>query len=127
RFFFQAEDGIRDFHVTGVQTCALPILPVVRGARLSSDDRLRRALIQAIMCQGRVDIPALERAHGITFNDYFAAELTGLLPLAEDGLLSIAPDALEVSPRGRLFLRNIAMVFDAYLTAAEPGRFSKPI
>src|SRR5690606_39410870 len=25
RFFFQAEDGIRDFHVTGVQTCALPI------------------------------------------------------------------------------------------------------
>src|SRR5690606_41075221 len=28
-FFFQAEDGIRDFHVTGVQTCALPILPWV--------------------------------------------------------------------------------------------------
>src|SRR5690606_18360156 len=26
-FFFQAEDGIRDFHVTGVQTCALPIWP----------------------------------------------------------------------------------------------------
>src|SRR5690606_39951531 len=26
--FFQAEDGIRDFHVTGVQTCALPISPV---------------------------------------------------------------------------------------------------
>lgn len=102
-------------------------LPVVRGARLSSDDRLRRALIQAIMCQGRVDIPALERTHGIAFNDYFAAELTRLLPLAEDGLLSIAPDALEVSPRGRLFLRNIAMVFDAYLNAAEPGRFSKAI
>lgn len=102
-------------------------LPVVRGARLSGDDRLRRALIQAIMCQGRVDIPALERAHGITFNDYFAAELTRLLPLAEDGLLSIASDALEVSPRGRLFLRNIAMVFDAYLNATEPGRFSKAI
>src|SRR5690606_39478378 len=34
-FFFQAEDGIRDFHVTGVQTCALPILAVAllqRGA-----------------------------------------------------------------------------------------------
>src|SRR5690606_39933170 len=28
-FFFQAEDGIRDFHVTGVQTCALPILPLL--------------------------------------------------------------------------------------------------
>src|SRR5690606_39351186 len=41
-FFFQAEDGIRDFHVTGVQTCALPILvtvplvipPVVGGVAL---------------------------------------------------------------------------------------------
>src|SRR5690606_39374917 len=29
-FFFQAEDGIRDFHVTGVQTCALPILAMMR-------------------------------------------------------------------------------------------------
>src|SRR5690606_40349706 len=33
-FFFQAEDGIRDFHVTGVQTCALPILSLaVRSSR----------------------------------------------------------------------------------------------
>src|SRR5690606_40225175 len=31
-FFFQAEDGIRDFHVTGVQTCALPILANVKEA-----------------------------------------------------------------------------------------------
>src|SRR5690606_40139607 len=29
-FFFQAEDGIRDFHVTGIQTCALPIYMAVR-------------------------------------------------------------------------------------------------
>src|SRR5690606_39534245 len=33
-FFFQAEDGIRDFHVTGVQTCALPISPAPAAARL---------------------------------------------------------------------------------------------
>src|SRR5690606_42008700 len=32
-FFFQAEDGIRDFHVTGVQTCALPIWRVAEAAR----------------------------------------------------------------------------------------------
>src|SRR5690606_40977482 len=37
-FFFQAEDGIRDFHVTGVQTCALPILAVFddTGKRLTA-------------------------------------------------------------------------------------------
>src|SRR5690606_41037213 len=33
-FFFQAEDGIRDFHVTGVQTCALPILARALGVQL---------------------------------------------------------------------------------------------
>src|SRR5690606_40651870 len=39
-FFFQAEDGIRDFHVTGVQTCALPISD--RGLRRGAADGLRR-------------------------------------------------------------------------------------
>src|SRR5690606_26184914 len=33
-FFFQAEDGIRDFHVTGVQTCALPISMLTVGLRM---------------------------------------------------------------------------------------------
>src|SRR5690606_40882253 len=36
-FFFQAEDGIRDFHVTGVQTCALPIWPQSSGAGSGGD------------------------------------------------------------------------------------------
>src|SRR6266700_6289568 len=33
-FFFQAEDGIRDFHVTGVQTCALPISATISSTRI---------------------------------------------------------------------------------------------
>src|SRR5439155_11657988 len=37
-FFFQAEDGIRDGHVTGVQTCALPILSVKTSSQFYSDD-----------------------------------------------------------------------------------------
>src|SRR5690606_10911038 len=40
-FFFQAEDGIRDFHVTGVQTCALPIYEGIRYAH----DRKRKVLL----------------------------------------------------------------------------------
>src|SRR5690606_40182665 len=42
-FFFQAEDGIRDFHVTGVQTCALPILKRRRSRRRSGSFQLRAA------------------------------------------------------------------------------------
>src|SRR6266850_4073375 len=43
-FFFQAEDGIRDYKVTGVQTCALPILPRLRRRRAL--DRHRRPAVQ---------------------------------------------------------------------------------
>src|SRR5690606_39502693 len=43
-FFFQAEDGIRDFHVTGVQTCALPIYPEFR--RLMAEFRDGLVLFQ---------------------------------------------------------------------------------
>src|SRR5690606_41579637 len=56
-FFFQAEDGIRDFHVTGVQTCALPISPVIQHAdTLYADIRIEP--------NGRFPIPpvAEERA-----------------------------------------------------------------
>ncbi len=102
-------------------------LAVVRGTRLSADDLLRRELIQGIMCQGQIDIPALERKHGIRFAEYFAKELPKLDPLAEDGLLTLSPDAIAVTARGRLFLRNIAMVSDAYLTPADPQRYSRAI
>src|SRR2546427_2941404 len=43
-FFFQAEDGIRDLTVTGVQTCALPISRVTRGAVMSFMHKLSKRL-----------------------------------------------------------------------------------
>src|SRR5690606_41056955 len=52
-FFFQAEDGIRDFHVTGVQTCALPIFTSTRAAmrRLGRNwQRLHRLVYLAGLC-----------------------------------------------------------------------------
>src|SRR5690606_40837119 len=43
-FFFQAEDGIRDFHVTGVQTCALPILVMLAEQGLVDPGSARKIL-----------------------------------------------------------------------------------
>ena len=86
-----------------------------RGIRLSADDLLRRDLIGALMCGDRVEKQVIERAHGIDFDAYFAPELERLAPMVRDGLLAIDPDALELSFLGRMFVRNIAMVFDAYL------------
>ena len=105
-------------------------LPVFRGMRLDQDDQLRADLIQQLMCQGEIPMRALERRHGIDFNDYFADALAKLQPLIADGLARIEPDRITVTSRGRLLLRNIAMCFDRYLdqpvTDAQP-RFSRAI
>src|SRR5690606_12738162 len=47
-FFFQAEDGIRDFHVTGVQTCALPIF-VVGGEEPAFEEALLMAVVTGVI------------------------------------------------------------------------------
>ena len=52
--------------------------PVERGVALTRDDLLRRSVIMALMCQGRVDFESIELAHLIDFGTYFQAELASL-------------------------------------------------
>ncbi|MCE8035060.1 MAG: oxygen-independent coproporphyrinogen III oxidase [Halomonas sp.] len=101
-------------------------LPVMRGYRLNDDDRLRRDVINALMCHGRIDFADIEVRHDIVFRDYFADALGQLEEMQADGLLSIDAAAIEVLPAGRLMMRNMAMAFDAYLTPNE-GRFSRTV
>ncbi|MBO9539906.1 oxygen-independent coproporphyrinogen III oxidase [bacterium] len=104
-------------------------LPASRGMRLSADDRLRRDVINRLIGHCYLDKAELETLHGIEFDAYFGAELEKLQPLAEDGLLTIETDALKVTPRGQLLLRNICMAFDAYLGEQVPGtrKFSRTL
>lgn len=103
-------------------------LPAFRGWRLSADDALRREVIHALMCHGAVSFAAIEAHHAIAFADHFAVELTALEPLAADGLVTIAPDAIAVTARGRLLVRTVAMVFDRYLREQrERARYSRVI
>jgi oxygen-independent coproporphyrinogen-3 oxidase len=91
-------------------------LPTARGLALSFDDRLRRELLQQLYGHGEVDIPALEENFGIDFASYFADELSRLESLAADGLVEIGPESLRLTPLlGRLLVRVVAAVFDAYL------------
>jgi len=90
-------------------------LPVERGCLLSEDDIIRQRVIGDLMCRDRVDKRAIEREMEIVFDDYFRDELPELAPMIADELLSVTDDALEITFSGRLFVRNIAMVFDAYL------------
>jgi oxygen-independent coproporphyrinogen-3 oxidase len=104
-------------------------LPVVRGVRLTHDDLLRREVIMDLMCQGRLDFAAIERAHGVRVAQYFAEEMRQLSQHAADGLLEIDPDAITVTPKGWYLVRAIAMVFDGHLRrdVRPPERFSRVV
>ncbi|MBI3369214.1 MAG: coproporphyrinogen III oxidase, partial [Burkholderiales bacterium] len=76
---------------------------------------LRRAVIMALMCQGRVDFEAIELAHLIKMRDYFASELEQLAPLVDAGLVQLEPDAIQVTAAGWYVVRAVAALFDRYL------------
>ena len=104
--------------------------PIERGCLLDSDDLLRRDVITELMCNGRVEFAPIEKKHGIRFAERFRAELVELRAPdgpAADGLLAIHRDRLELTEVGRLFVRNVAMVFDRHLDRAAANTFSRTV
>jgi len=100
----------------------------VRGLALSRDDLLRRAVIMALMCQGRVDFEAVGLAHLIEFKSYFEPELERLREFEAMGLLRLSAGSIEVSDSGWYLVRAIAMQFDKHLQQdRDRVRFSKII
>jgi oxygen-independent coproporphyrinogen-3 oxidase len=104
-------------------------LAVFRGVSLTDDDRLRRAVINQLICHFELDTVDFSARHGIDFLGYFAAEWKALEGMREDGLLSLDRQGLQVLPAGRLLIRNICMVFDYYLNSQDDAkiRYSKVI
>ena len=103
-------------------------LPIWRGLTLGTEDRLRRSIIESIMCQGELRYAKYEQRFGIEFEQHFMPEIRALEPLEKDQLIEMDPEGFTVTPAGRLLLRNIAMLFDEYLNRADqPQRFSKVI
>lgn len=92
-------------------------LATCRGLVLSAEDRLRREIILRLMCDFRLDFAAIEANFRVDVERRFASELAALVPLVDDGLVERHPGRLEVTPAGRLLVRNVAMVFDAYLAS----------
>jgi oxygen-independent coproporphyrinogen-3 oxidase len=79
------------------------------------------------MCDLSLDFAALSRALGLDFSTYFAKELASLEDLAGDGLLEHSTTGLTVTDLGRLFIRNIAMRFDAHLAKETERRYSRTV
>lgn len=100
--------------------------PTERGFRLSDDDLLRREVIMDLSSHFELDKRAVETRFGLSFDETFAASLEALKPMEDDGLVTLEKDRITVTPRGRLFVRNACMTFDAYL-AKGPRVFSRTV
>lgn len=105
--------------------------PIERGVSLSHDDLIRRAVIMELMCQFQLSKDAIETKYNLSFeadfDTYFAAEHGELERLAEDGLVTLSPNRIEVTPAGRLLIRNIAAVFDTYLNRRKFDGYSQSV
>jgi len=88
-----------------------------RGWRLSDDDRIRQRAILSLMCNFILEFAALDRAFKIDSKTYFALELAALKPFIADGLVMVTDAGVTVLRCGKVFVRNVAMIFDAYLRA----------
>ncbi len=103
-------------------------LPIMRGVELSADDLLRRAVIGALMCHFAVAKESFATAYLIDFDRYFENELKDLRELEQVGLVELENGTILVTPKGRLLVRNVAMVFDRYFRQdRERRRYSRVI
>ena len=103
-------------------------LPIMRGLELSADDLLRRDIIQALMCHFALSKESFEIAYLIDFDSYFEQELTELKTYQGYGLVKLDNGWITVTPKGRLLVRNIGMIFDKYLRINQERKmYSKVI
>lgn len=101
--------------------------PIERGYVLTKEDVVRRKVIMRLMCDLELDYAAMSKQAGVDVAEHFAAEISSLDDLETDGLVERSAAGLKVTEAGRLFIRNVAMRFDAYLPRQEERRFSQTV
>ncbi|KAA0694629.1 oxygen-independent coproporphyrinogen III oxidase [Halopseudomonas laoshanensis] len=102
-------------------------LATMRGLISGDEDRLRRAVIAQLICHFNLRFADIESRFGIVFRDVFADVWPALQQMHTDGLVCLSEQSIEVLPAGRLLIRSICMLFDAYQQPVDSGRFSRII
>jgi oxygen-independent coproporphyrinogen-3 oxidase len=98
-----------------------------RGLLCREDDRIRRAVIQQLICHFELAFEEVEQVFLIDFKSYFADVWPELERMAKDQLIELSDTRIKVLPAGRLLVRSVCMVFDAYLAQQNRQRFSRVI
>jgi oxygen-independent coproporphyrinogen-3 oxidase len=100
-------------------------IATMRGYRLTADDLLRRAVIGRLLCHAVIRPQEIEKEFSISFGEYFAPEMARLEDFRIDGLVVMDDAEIRVTPLGRVFIRNVGMIFDRYLR--EQQMDSRPL
>jgi oxygen-independent coproporphyrinogen-3 oxidase len=101
------------------------VLPIARGIGLSETDKLRRAIIEDIMCNLTVDLAARAAEYGTDISA-LQADVEKLKPLTLDDICTLDGHTVTVTETGRPFVRLVASAFDEYLSSGL-GRHSKAV
>lgn len=98
-------------------------IAIARGCKMTAEDKIRRQIIMQLISDLKLDIAECEDQFGINFIEKFRWQMDQLSAMELDGLVEISASEIQVTPKGRPFLRNICMPFDAYLNKGkgDPG------
>jgi len=116
------EDYIKAIETTG--------FALEKGYRMTFQNLVCREVIQEIMCNHFLDLAQVAVRFNLTVSQLqktlnFDPET--LKPLSDDGLIAFSGNTLQVKPEGRLFLRNVAMLFDPLYASHQTLRYSKTV
>jgi oxygen-independent coproporphyrinogen-3 oxidase len=100
-------------------------LPTIREVALTDEDRLRRTIIERLMCDFSVDLNQIGEAHATTACD-FSRELQAIDDLAQEGLVIRDGLSISVPEDSRALVRNVCAVFDQYLNTGA-ARYSRAV
>ena len=99
--------------------------PVTKGFALSDEDRLRRNVIERLMCDLSVDLSAEAARYGKVAN-HFADEIGMLEPMIADGIAIVNGGQITIPEAGRPLIRTVCALFDTYLDGGA-GRHSQAV
>lgn len=102
-------------------------MPLARGYILTQEDQIRRQTIMRLMCDLSLNYAEMSRALKLDFARHFEKEISALSGMEADQLITRNTEGIAITETGRLFIRNIAMCFDAYLPTLKERHFSKTI
>ncbi len=121
--YFQNHKEFRSYY----QSLDNDELPLSKGLVMTESDKQVYTIIMSLMCNMELNYESISKQIGIDFEHIYSRELAEIKKdFSLDGLVTFTDDGMKITNSGRLYIRNIAMKFDKYLTI-DNSLYSKTV